>query len=190
MSDDFLKLRQVPRPVGAPYGLLAEFDSAETLLSAARRIRQAGYTRWDAHSPFPVHGLDAAMGIGPTRLPWIVLAAAIAGLAGAAGLQWWTSAVDYPLRISGKPFFSLPAFVPVMFELTVLLGAFGAFLGMLVLNGLPRFYHPVFRCERFRRATDDRFFVTIEASDARYDPHETPGFLMSLGAVHVEVLED
>jgi len=167
-------------------GLLAEFDGPDALLAAAEKVRQAGYCRWDAHSPYPVHGLDRAMGIRPTLLPWLVLGAGIAGAAVALHLQWWTNAVDYPLITSAKPRFSLPANIPVAFELIVLLSALAAFAGCLALNRLPQFWHPVFTAKRFRRATSDGFFLSVEAADPRFDPSATRALLESLGASAIE----
>jgi hypothetical protein len=177
-------------PSRPSFGLLIEFDSPARLMTACEQFRDAGYSRWDAHSPFPIHGLDRAMGIRPTKLPLIVLACGLAGAGLGLLLQWWTNAHDYPLLISGKPIFSLPANIPVVFETTILLSAFGAVFGMFALNKLPRYYHPVFRSRRFRRATSDRFFVTIEAADPRFDRSRIEGLARSLGAVHVEELED
>lgn len=147
------------------HGVLAEFESVGPLMAAATQVRDAGYTVWDAHTPFPVHGLDGAMGVKPTRLPWLILLAGATGLICAVALQWWTNAFDYPYHISGKPLFSLPANIPVMFELTVLFSAFAAFFGTLALNKLPELFNPVFLSKRFRRATNDRFFIYVESSD-------------------------
>ncbi|RJP21901.1 MAG: DUF3341 domain-containing protein [Candidatus Omnitrophota bacterium] len=172
------------------YGLLAEFSDAGAIVQSAEQVRKAGYTRWDVHTPFPVHGLDEAMGIRPTILPWIVLGAGLSGLVAGLGLQWWTNAVDYPLLISGKPIFSLPANIPVIFEVTVLLSAVTTVFALFGLNGLPRLYHPVFTNQRFRRATADRFFIVIEANDPLFDAEKTQSLLSSLGATAVEVVED
>ena len=172
------------------YGLLAEFETAATLYHACERVRDAGYVVWDAHSPFPVHGLERAMGVRRSMVPWIV---AICGFSG-AGLgflmQWWMSAVDYPLIIAAKPFNSYPAFVPVTFELGILLGSFGAVFGMLGLNKLPTLYHSLFHSRRFARVTDDRFFISIEARDPNYDPTKTKSLLKEAGAVAVEEVEE
>jgi hypothetical protein len=167
------------------WGLLAEFATPHDLVRAAARVRDAGYTKWDAHTPFPVHGLDGAMGIRPTRLPYLVLGAGMIGTASALLMQWWMNAVDYPLIISGKPFNSLPADIPVTFELTVLLASLTAFIGMLALNALPRFHHPLFRNAAFRRATTDAFFLAIEATDPRFDPAETERLLVAERATRV-----
>jgi hypothetical protein len=153
-------------------------------------VRDAGYTRWDALTPFPVHGLDEAMGIKPTRLPWIVFLCGLTGASAALLLQWWTNAVDYPYLISGKPLFSLPANIPIMFELTVLFAAFGAFLGMLGFNRLPELYHALFKKPRFRRVTNDRFVIYIEVEDPRYDSGETRSLLESVSPLPVEEVED
>jgi hypothetical protein len=140
------------------HGVIAEYTSVDTLMAACRRVRDAGYEKTDAFTPFPVHGIDKALGIKPTILPWIVLGAGLTGTATAMAMQIWMNAIDYPYIISGKPFISLPAFMPVAFELTVLFSSFGAFFGMWALNGLPKFSNPVFTDPRFDRVTDDRFF--------------------------------
>ena len=172
------------------FGLLVEFDNVDDLVAAAERVRDAKYEKWDAHSPFPVHGLDDAMGIRATLLPCVVFMAGAAGAGGALLLQWWTNAFDYPIVISGKPLFSLPANIPVTFELTILLSAITAFVGMLALNGLPQLYHPVFHSKRFRRATNDRFFIVIEANDPEFDEDRTRPFLESLGGTAVEEIRE
>jgi len=174
------------RPV---WGLLAEFATPDDLVHAAASVRDAGYTRWDAHTPFPVHGLDGAMGIRSTRLPYLVLAAAVAGATGGLVMQWWMNAVDYPLIISGKPFNSLPASIPVTFELTVLFAALTAFFGMLVANALPRFHHPLFASQAFRRVTTDAFFLAIEAKDPRFDRAATERLLVGARATRVTAIE-
>jgi hypothetical protein len=172
------------------WGLLAEFASPEDLVRAASRVRDAGYTKWDAHTPFPVHGLDDAMGLRPTRLPYLVLAAGIVGATAGLLMQWWMNAVDYPLIISGKPFNSIPADIPVTFELTVLLASLTAFIGMLAANALPRFHHPLFANAAFRRATTDRFFLAIEAKDPRFDRVTTEKLLMGEHAMRVLPVAD
>jgi hypothetical protein len=172
-----------------PFGVLAEFDTADRLVRAARVVRDGGYRRWDCHTPFPVHGLAAAMGMRDTRLPWVVLGAGVAGAGIAILMQWWMNAVDYPLNVSGKPLFSLPAQIPIAFEVTILFSALAAFFGMFAFNGLPRFHHPVFTSERFRRATSDRFFIVIEASDPAFDLDRTPDLLRQAGGRSIELLE-
>jgi hypothetical protein len=172
------------------FGALAAFKDDAEILDAARRVRLAGYTKFDAHTPFPVHGLDAAMGMRRSKLPLIIIGGSATGLLTAFLLQWWTSAIDYPLVIGGKPFFAFEWATPVMFELTILLSAFGAVFGMIALNGLPMLYHPFFKSELFKRATDDRFFISIEAKDPQFDRAKTVEFLNSLGAEQVELVED
>jgi hypothetical protein len=179
-----------PRTEKRLFGYLVEFLDPEHLIEACRRVRDAGYRRWDAHTPFPLHAMDDAMGIRGTRLPWIVLAAGLTGCALALLLQWYTNAFDYPYAISGKPFFSLPAFVPVTFELTILLSALATFFAMWSLNGLPRLHHPLFNSARFRRVTADRFFIVIEASDPLFDHERTRAFLEGLGGTTVEPVEE
>lgn len=168
------------------WGVLAEFQTPEEITAAARAVCAAGFRHWDCHTPFAVHGLDKAMGVRPTRLPWIVLLGGLTGAAVGYGMQWWMNSVDYPFLISGKPFHSGPSQIPVTFEVTILFSAFGAFFGNWVLNGLPRWYNPLFRSERFRRASDDRFFISIEARDAEYKGGRTREFLQGLGAIGVE----
>jgi mono/diheme cytochrome c family protein len=172
-----------PLPIA---GLLAEFEGPEALKVAAAALRESGYTRLEAYSPFPVHGIDAALGRRRTRLPRLVLAAGTAGGLGALLLQWWTNAVDYPLLISGKPFFSLPANIPIIFELIILASALAAFAGGLALSGLPELFHPLLSSERFRRATTDAFFVTLEASDPQFEETSAAELFRSLGAISVE----
>jgi hypothetical protein len=180
-------------PSSAPtrWGYLAEFDSVDALLAAVERVRDAGFVRFDAFAPFPVHGLDESMGIRMTRLPWLVAGGGAAGAATALLLQWWTNAFDYPLVISGKPLFALPPSIPITFELTVLFASIGAFVGLLVANRFPELYHPVFPSARFReRATTDGFFIAVEAGDPKFEPRATRAFLEGLGAHRVEELED
>ena len=147
-------------------GWLVQFADAQQLLDAAKKTNAAGLKDLDAFSPYPIHGLDAAVGMRRTRLPWLVLGAGLSGTIIAILLQWWTNAVDYPFLISGKPLFSLPANIPVAFELTILLAAFAAFFGMLAFNGLPRLRNPLFRQPEFRRVTDDAFFLYIPRQTA------------------------
>lgn len=177
------------RRSGKIYGVLAEFGTPEELAAACRRVREAGYEGWDAHTPFPVHGVETAMGLGRSAVPWFVLGMGLGGAVAGMLLQWWTSAVAYPLVVSGKPFFSWPAFVPIMFECGVLGGALGAVLGFLYLAGLPRPHHPLFDSTRFERVTDDGFFLSIEAADPKFNSEVVVRFLVELGARHVEVIQ-
>jgi hypothetical protein len=174
------------------YGLLAQFTTPEELLDATQRTRDAGFTQFDAYTPFPIENLDVAVGLPKNRVALCVLLGGITGAIGGFGMQWYACAVDYPLNVAGKPYFSWPAFIPVTFELTVLCAAlFGAF-GMFALNRLPLLYHPVFEVEEFRRASKDRFFICIQNSDPNFDSLGTAAFLQSLGAekVHEVPLEE
>ncbi|HEY2989495.1 MAG TPA: DUF3341 domain-containing protein [Candidatus Binatia bacterium] len=159
------------------YGMMAEFASPEALVAAAGRAHSEGYRRMDAYSPFPVEGLAEAIGFHKNRLPLIVLIGGILGCAGGFYLQYWASAIDYPLNIGGRPLNSWPSFIPVTFELTILLAALSAVLGLLALNGLPMPYHPVFNVERFELATRNRFFLCIEARDPKFDREATRRFM-------------
>jgi hypothetical protein len=173
-----------------PALLLAEFDSPDAILGAAKRVRDAGYEKWDVHTPYPVHGMDAAMGISDSRLGWIVLAAGLAGLLAAVSMMQWMNGYDYPLVIGGKPPGAYASMVPIMFELTVLLAAFGATFGMLGLNRIPRHHHPVFYSERFEACSNDKFFISIEAEDGKFDPNATRAFLERLEPSHLELVEE
>jgi hypothetical protein len=167
------------------YGLMAEFTTPEAVLEAARRAREEGYTSVDAYSPYPVHGLAEALGRADHRVPWIVFVSGVMGAFLGYGLQWYVSAVDYPVSSGARPYNSWPSFIPVTFELTVLCAAFGALIGMLALNGLPRPYHPVFNAPGFGRASTDRFFLSIEAADPNFDADDTRRFLEGLKPVQV-----
>jgi len=171
------------------YGLLAEYDSACGIYEASEKIRDAGYKKWDACTPFPVHGLDKAMGLPASKLPWMVLCAGTTGAVLAILFMIWVSAYDYPLNIGGKPTFSIPAFIPVMFEVTILFSALTTVFGMFWLNRLPTFYHPLFQSTRFERVTDDKFFIVIESADPLFDSNQTLKLLEATGAIKTEVLE-
>ncbi len=171
-----------------PWGALAEFTAPDRLLAACRGVRDAGYKAFDAHSPFPVHGLERAMGLKRSLVPLFVLVLGLSGAAGGMLLQWWVATRAYPLVISGKPFFSWQAFVPIMFECGVLGGALGSLGGFLVLSRLPHHHHPLFESAAFERASDDRFFLSVEAADPRFDREETLKLLADLGASRVELI--
>ncbi len=173
-----------------PAVILAQFDSANDLYHAAEKLRDDGYKEFDCHSPFPIHGMDEAMGLKRSPLGYIVFVIGSMGLIGILTLMWWTSSVDYPLVISGKPFFSYPAFVPITFALTVLTSAIGATLSMLAINQLPRLVHPLFNSDRFAKFSDDGFFVSVESNDKKYDEARTSEFLKSIGGKHIEILKD
>jgi hypothetical protein len=173
-----------------PALMLAEFDSPGRCLHAAERLRDAGYTKFDAHSPFPIHGMDAAMGMPDSKLGWIVLTGGLTGLTTAVVMIYWMNGIDYPLIIGGKPPFSLPPSVPIMFELTILFSAFSALFGMLHLNRLPRHHHPIFESERFTECSDDKFFLSVEVDDPKYGVDRTRALLEKLHPTHVEVVEE
>ena len=162
------------------YGLMAEFPDPQSLLEASRKAYEEGYRKLDAFSPFPIEGLSEAIGFHHTRLPLIVFGMGLLGCAGGMGLAYWVSVIAYPVIVGGKPLFSWPAFIPVTFETTVLLAAFGAVFGMLALNGLPEPYHPVFNVKRFALATKDRFFLLIESRDPKFERDKTWRFLDTL----------
>ncbi len=169
--------------------VVAEFDNPAELLRAAKKVREAGYDRFECYSPFPIHGMDDAMGLRPSPLGYIVFIVGFSGFLFAIWLQWWTNVVDYPLVFSGKPYFSLPAFVPVMFELMVLTSAFTAIIGMFYLNKMPRFHHPMFHSDRFTaKATDDGFFVAIFMWDKKFNVKEIRAFFESIGGKNIEVV--
>ncbi len=172
------------------FALVAEFDDVDSVTKAARAVRDAGYTRFDVYSPFPIHGIERAMGLKPTRLPWIVLASGLTGLSLALFFQWWTNGFDYPFKISGKPLFGIPANIPITFEFTVLLSAFAAFFGMFLLNRLPEHHHALFEHPRFARATDDGFFLAIERTDPRFERESTLQLLRSLAPVSIEACDE
>lgn len=171
------------------YGLMAEFDSAQALLDAAHKVRAAGYTKTDAYSPMPIHGLAEALGMNERRVAPLVLLGGIIGGSAGYGLQYWSSVIEYPMNIGGRPFHSWVSFIPVTFELTILFAAFSCGIGMLALNGLPQPYHPVFNATRFAQASQDSFFLAVEATDPRFNEAETKAFLAGLHAKEVVTLE-
>jgi mono/diheme cytochrome c family protein len=171
---------------GELYGVIAEYDTPGELVEAARKVRDAGYTEFDCYSPFPVHGIDDAMGIRRTILPILIFCGGLTGTAGGLLLQWWCNAYNWPWNISGKPAWSIPANVPIAFEATILIAVFTSFFGMWILNKLPQVWHPFFRNERFNHVTDDAFLLGIEARDRRFDTVATPKLLADAGAIRVE----
>lgn len=174
------------------YGLGAEFSSAGDLMHAAEKIRDAGFRKWDVHTPFPVHGMDKAMGLGKSWLSAPVFIGGATGLLTAVALTCIPSFSIYPLIVHGKPvdWRTLPAFFPIMFELTVLLSAFATIFTLLVMTQLPRWYHPVFNWERFKRVTDDGFFLIIEAQDPKFNEARTRELLEEIGGQHVTLIHD
>jgi hypothetical protein len=162
------------------HGLLAEFKTAPEILEAARRAHAEGYRKMDAYTPYPVEGLAAELDLPRTRVPFVVLVGGIVGAAVGFFMQYWAMAVDYPLNVGGRPYNSWPVFIPITFEMMVLVASFAAVLGMFFLNGLPEPYHPLFHVPRFARASQDRFFLCIEATDPRFDRRTTRTLLESL----------
>ena len=162
------------------FGMAAEFPSAADLLQAAAAVRDAGYRRFDTFSPLPIHGMEDAVGQPFTRLPWVVFVLGLTGAAFGFGLQYWTSVIDYPLNIGGKPLNSWPAFIPITFECTILFAGLTSAIAMVLMNGLPRPHHPVFNTPNFERASSDRFFICIEADDPKFDRESTRSFLEGL----------
>jgi len=167
----------------AIWGLLAEFDSPEGILAATRQLRLAGYRRFDAHTPYPIEGLAVEMGLGRSRIPSIVLIGGVIGAAVGFWMQYYSLAIDYPLNVGGRPLNSWPAFIPITFEVLILVAATSAFLGTLFLCGLPQPHHPLFSVPQFSRASQDGFFLSIEAADPLFDVEGTAHFLASLGPV-------
>lgn len=189
------------------HGYLAEFDSVHDLYHAAEQVRDAGYSRWDCHSPFPIHGLDTAMGVKRSKLPWIVFLGGFTGCFVAFAIQtvtqttFWADiglgflqrwAETYPTIVQAKPthIWTLPAFFPVMFELTVLFAAFTSLFGLLAIIGLPRLNHPLFASKRFPKFSDDGFFICVEARDPKFSQEGTKALLEKAGGKNVELVED
>ena len=173
----------------AIYGLMAEFDSPEALLAAARRAFAEGFRKMDAYSPFPVDGLAEALGFRRTLVPLVVLIGGILGCIGGFFLQYWVAVIDYPINVGGRPLNSWPSFIPVTFELTILIAALSAFFAVLALNRLPMPYHPVFNVDRFELASRSRFFICIEATDPKFHSEDTRRFLEVIGSQGVYEVE-
>jgi Protein of unknown function (DUF3341) len=173
------------------YGLGAEFSSAAALLEAAKKIYAHGFKKWDVYSPFPIHGMDHAMGFKRSRVSLFSLIGGFTGLTTGFALIYYTSALNYPLIVQGKPYFALEPSLPIFFELTILLTAFGTVLGLLLLTLLPRLHHPVFNWDRFQRATDDGFFLVLEVADPKFDPTASRQLLQGMGGTHItEIYQD
>jgi Protein of unknown function (DUF3341) len=173
-----------------PYGLIAEFETPADVTHAATVLRDAGFRRWDVHTPFPIHGMDDAMGLKNSKVGWFSFLGGLTGFTTGMTMIWWMAKWDYPIVVAGKPLFS-PFFpFPVAYELTILLASFGSLFGMLFLNRLPRLYHPLLKTRRFVGATHDRFYIVIECDDPKYSPTETRKLLEGTGSKHVELVED
>lgn len=179
-------------PLKRTHGYLAEFSSAGEIYHAAEKVRDAGFRFWDCHSPFPIHGMDDAMGVKRSILPRFVLLGGAAGTLTALGLQFITQVGLYPTVVQSKPsnLFTLPAYFPVTFELTVLFSAFTTMAGVFALMKLPRFHHPLFNSENFKRFSDDAFFLCIEQKDPQFHREKTRAFLEELGGKNIELIED
>jgi len=179
------------QPAPTLYGLGAEFSSATDLLHAAEKIHALGFRRWDVYSPFPIHGMDHAMGFKRSRVSLFSLLGGITGLSTAFALIYYTSAINYPLIVQGKPYFALEPSLPIFFELTILLTAFGTIIGLLLLTLMPRLHHPVFNWDRFKRVTDDGFFLVLESADPRFQSEESRKLLGEIGGSHIsEIYQD
>src|ERR1051326_1198028 len=180
----------MPDALVKAYGIVAEFETAADVLHAAQKVRDAGFRRWDVYTPFPVHGMDSAMGLKNSKVGWFSFIGGVSGYTLGMLMIWWMNAYDYPIVVGGKPMFSPFSAFPPSYELTILLGSFGALFGMLFLNRLPRLYHPLLKNRRFALATHDRFLVVIETSDPKYSETETRQLLEKLGSTHIEVVEE
>ena len=176
-------------PEGEYFGLLAEYDSPKALFHACEKVRDAGYRKWDAHSPFPIHGLDNAMGLSRSRLPYVTLIFGLTGVVSGMTLQLWGNAIAYPMVISGKPFFNWQPYVPITFELGILFAALSTVVGMFAFNKLPMHVHPLFSADRFEKVTDDGFFISVEAWDPKFDAAATERLLSETGATRIQLVK-
>ena len=172
------------------FGLLAEFDTPAGTMVAAAKVRDAGFKRWDVYTPYPVHGMDAAMGLGNSRVGWFTFSLGCTGFTLAMLMIWYMNAYSYPITVGGKPNFSPMSSFPVCYEMTILFGAFGSLGGMLFLNRLPRWYHPLFNSDRFKQVTHDKFYICIEATDPKFNDAETRGLLEAAGSRHIEEVRE
>ena len=176
---------------GKPYGLIAEFETPAATMRAAEKVRDAGFRQWDVYTPFPVHGMDQAMGLKNSRVGWFSFVGGVTGYTSGMLMIWFMNAIDYPLVVGGKPMFSPFGAFPPSYELTILLGSFGSLFGMLFLNRLPRLHHPLLKNRRFTRGvTHDRFFIVIETADSKYSEGETRKLLEEAGSKHIEMVEE
>lgn len=193
-----MRIRTIPweeavidMPSSTPtYGLLAEFDTPAAILHAAAKVRDAGFRRWDVFTPFPIHGMNQAMGLGNSKVGWFSFIGGVTGYTTGMLMIWWMNAVDYAIPVGGKPLFSPFAAFPPSYELTILFGSFGAILGMLFLNRLPRLHHPLLKNRRFALATHDRFYLVIESSDPKFSSEQTRQLLTQSGSTHLELVEE
>ena len=172
------------------YGIIAEFLTPADIMHAAEKVRDSGFRKWDVFTPFPVHGMDKAMGIKNSPVGWFSFIGGVTGYTSCMLMIWWMNSYDYPILIGGKPMFSPFAAFPPSYELTILLGAFGSLFGMMFLNRLPRLHHPLLKHRRFALATHDRYYLVIETSDPKYSETETRKLLESFGSGHIELVEE
>ena len=172
------------------YGILARFDSPKSLMHAAEKVRDEGFEKFDCHSPFPIHGMDEAMGLKRSKLGYLIGFMGMSGALFGFGLQSWIHSIEYPMNISGKPIFAYPAYAIITFELMVLFSAIGAVFGMMFFNRIPRFHHPVFYSEKFSDVSSDAFYVSIEVDDPKYEESFVIDFLKDIGGTEIEVLKD
>jgi Protein of unknown function (DUF3341) len=172
------------------YGIIAEFETPAAIMHAAEKVRDSGFRKWDVFTPFPVHGMDKAMGLKNSRVGWFSFIGGCTGYTCGMLMIWWMNAVDYPIVIGGKPMFSPYSAFPPSYELTILLGSFGSLLGMLFLNRLPRLHHPLLKHRRFALASHDRFFLVIETGDPKYSESETRKLLEAAGSTRIELVEE
>ena len=172
------------------FGLLAEFDTPAETMVAAAKVRDAGFRRWDVYTPYPVHGMDAAMGLPNSRVGWFTFCMGCTGFTLGMLMIWYMNAYSYPITVGGKPNFSPMSSFPVCYEMTILFGAFGSLGGMLFLNRLPRWYHPLFNSDRFKKVTNDKFYICIESTDPKFNDAETRGLLEAAGSRHIEEVRE
>ena len=173
-----------------PFAIMAEYETPAEIMAAAKKVHAEGYQKWDVHSPFPIHGMDDAMGLKRSKLGYLIGAMGLTGALFGFGLQTWIHSIEYPMNISGKPYFAYPAYAIITFELMVLFSAFGAVFGMMFFNRIPRFHHPVFYSEKFSDVSSDAFYVSIEVDDPKYHENNVIDFLKNIGETEIEVLTD
>jgi hypothetical protein len=173
-----------------PYGIIAQFDTPADAMHAAEKVRDAGFAKWDVYTPFPVHGMDQAMGLKNSKVGWFSFLGGVTGYTTGMLMIWWMNAYDYPIIIGGKPMFSPFGAFPPSYELTILLGSFGAIFGMMFLNRLPRLHHPLLKHKQFALATHDKFFIVIETADPKYSDTETRKLLEGAGSKLIQLVEE
>ena len=180
-----------PVTTQTPYALMAEFHTPAEVMAAAEKVRDAGFRRWDVHTPFPVHGMDEAMGLKNSKVGWFTFVGGVTGFTTGMTMIWWMNGFDYRIVVGGKPLFSPMFPFPVSYELTILLSSFGTLIGLMILNRLPRHHHPVLKNRRFTSgATHDKFYIVIETADPKYSATETRKLLEAAGSKHIEIVED